>query len=235
MVKITTFAKPENVRGNNQSMNYRNTFIILFPFFLIGCNNSSDKNSVNIHKTVSEKTKSTQSHRTTFLIDHCDINLLAELEEDITKGNDSCVLRIRTLDKKMIKIETLNVPVDRSSITNCEKDYVVVGSSCGGPCYSSVFVFTDNRKNRRFDYCNVVSNNPNIVAYIKNEDFDKLHVQNLKNSKEIEIEIDNYNHHPLIYGHLDTTYIIKNDLTIRYTIENEKQKKKIVNLDKILN
>ena len=168
------------------------------------------------------------------MIDHCDIIRLAELEQDITKGNDSCVLRIRTLDKKMIKIETLNVPVDKSQITNCEKDYVVVGSSCGGPCYSKLFVFTDNRKNRRFDYCNVISNNSNIVAYIKNENFDKLYVHNLKNSKEIEIEIDNYHQNPLIYGQLDTTYMVNNNLTIKYSIENEGKKKKVVNLEKIL-
>ena len=68
-------------------MNYRNAFIILFPFLLIGCNNSHDKKSINTQKTVSEKTKSNPSQRTTFLIDHCDINLLAELEEDITTGN----------------------------------------------------------------------------------------------------------------------------------------------------
>jgi hypothetical protein len=224
-----------NVSVNNQSMNYRNTFIILFPFLLIGCNNSNDKKSVTSKKTLSEKTKSIPSHRTTFLIDHCDINLLAELKQDIRKGNDSCVLRIRTLDKKMIKIETLNVPVDRSSITNCEKDYVAVGSSCGGPCYSKLFVFTDNRKNRRFDYCNVISNNSNIVAFIKNENFDKLYVHNLKNSKEIEIEIDNYHQNPLIYCQLDTTYIVNNILTIKYSIENEGKKKKVVNLEKILN
>jgi len=69
-----------NVSVNNQSMNYRNTFIILFPFLLIGCNNSNDKKSVTSKKTLSEKTKSIPSHRTTFLIDHCDINLLAELK-----------------------------------------------------------------------------------------------------------------------------------------------------------
>ena len=223
-----------NVSVNNLSMNYRNAFIILFPFLLIGCNNSYDKKSVRSKKTLSENTKSIPSHRTTFLIDHCDIILLAELEQDITKGNDSCVLRIRTLDKKMIKIETLNVPVDKSQITNCEKDYVVVGSSCGGPCYSKLFVFTDNRKNRRFDYCNVISNNSNIVAYIKNENFDKLYVHNLKNSKEIEIEIDNYHQNPLIYGQLDTTYMVNNNLTIKYSIENEGKKKKVVNLEKIL-
>ena len=213
-------------------MNYRNAFTILFPFFLIGCNNSSDKNLLNKHKTVSEKTKSTPSNRTTFLIDHCDINLLAELEEDITKGNDSCVLRIRTLDKKMIKIETLNVPVDRSSITTCEKDYVVVESSCGGSCYSRLFVFTDNRKNKQFDYCQNVSNNTNIVTHIQNEEFEKLLIHNLTNRKELEI--NNPDIHPLSYGRMDTLFMDKKNLIVKYTLENEQQKRKIINLEKIL-
>lgn len=215
-------------------MNYRIACAIFFLFLIIGCDNSSDK-SVNSHKNVCEKTKSTLPQRTIFLIDHCDNNLLAELERDITKGNDSCVLRIRTKDKKMIKTETLNVPVDRSQITNCEKDYVVVESSCGGPCYSKLFVFADNRENKRFDYCEVISNNPNIVVYVKNENFDNMIVHNLKNSKELEVKIENHHNHPLIYGHLYTTFLIKNDLTIKYSIEDMGQKKKIVNLEKILN
>lgn len=33
----------------------------------------------------------------------------------------------------------------------------------------------------------------------------------------------------------DTTFLIKNDLTIKYSIEDMGQKKKIVNLEKILN
>ena len=44
-----------NVSVNNQSMNYRNAFIILFPFLLIGCNNSYDKKSVTSKKKFKRK------------------------------------------------------------------------------------------------------------------------------------------------------------------------------------
>jgi hypothetical protein len=223
------------VKNKNQDMIYRIAFLFFVPFLFMGCQDKSDQKSMPSLQSVDEKTKSTPSQRTRFLIDHCESKLMVELEEDVTKGKDSCVLRIRTLNRKLIKLETVNVPVDRSSITNCEEDYVVVGSSCGGPCYSRLFVFTDKRKNRRFDYGNIVSNNPNLVTYIKNEDFDKLYVHNLSNSKEMAVEIDNYQQNPLIYGHLDTIYLTKNILNINYSIEKESNKKKIVNLEKILN
>ncbi len=207
-------------------MIYRNAFLFLVPFLIIACQDKSDHKL----KTSKGKMKSIPSQRTRFLIDYCESKLMVELEEDVTKGKDSCVLRIRTLDRKLIKLETVNVPVDKSSITNCEEDYVVVGSSCGGPCYSKLFVFTDKRKNKRFDYCHIVSNDPNLVIYVKNEDFDKLLVHNLKNSKEMEVDIDNDKQHPLIYGHLDKVYLVNQNLIINYSIENEGEKKKIVHL-----
>jgi hypothetical protein len=215
-------------------MIYRHAFLFLVPFLIMACQHTSDGTSDHKHKTAKEKTNSTPSPRTRFLIDHCETKLLAELEEDRSKGKDTCILRIRTVDRKLIKMENLNVPVDRSSIENCEKDYVVVSSSCGGPCYSKLFVFTDKRKNKRFDYCHIVSNDPNLVIYVKNEDFDKLLVHNLKNSKEMEVDIDNDKQHPLIYGHLDTVYLVNQNLIINYSIENEGMKKKIVHLEKIL-
>ncbi len=201
-------------------------FITLLFMILVSCNQN------NKIASKAEKTKLTPSHRTTFLIDHCDINLLVELEEDITKGNDSCVLRIRTLDKKMIKIETLNVPVDRSSITNCEKDYVIVESSCGGPCYSKLFVFTDNRKNKQFDYCQNVSNNTNIIAHIKNEEFERLIIHNLKNGKEQIVQNPDINW--MQYGQMDKMYIAGNTLKLEYQTVNKQTKKKSISLNDIL-
>ena len=194
----------------------------------------STKSTANIktNKKI-ENSAPNSSHRTIFLIDHCDNSIYsAALEEDKTKGNDSCILRINQVGKTNDKIEILNVPADRSSINYCDKDYVVVGFASGGPGYSQVFVFTDGRENKQFDYGQKISNNPNIIAHIRNEEFEKLIIHNLNNGKEQIVENPDINW--MQYGQMDTMYIAGNTLKLEYQTVNKQTKKKSISLNDIL-
>jgi hypothetical protein len=123
--------------------------------------------------------------------------------------------------------------VDRCSINYCEKDYVVVGFACGGPCYSQVFIFTDNRENKQFDYGQRISNNSNIIAHIKDEEFEKLIIHNFKNGKELIV--NNSDIDWMYYGQMDTLYLLGSTLKLEYQTENKQTKKKSVSLKQIMN
>jgi len=215
-------------------MNNWNILIIICALFLFACKEPAKPTS-DIHKNREVENSSAVSiDRTVFLIDHCEnARFSAVLEKDKTKGNDSCILRINSKDGTMNKIEILNVPTDKTSINSCEKDYVVVGFACGGPCYSKIFVFTDHRKNKQFAYCQTISNNPNIVAHIQNEEFETLRIYNLITSKEISVAIPD-NDAMWNYGQMDTLYIKHNKLFIEYPTINKKTIKKSIPLEKIM-
>ena len=174
------------------------------------------------------------TNRTIFLIDHCENALFsAVLEEDKTKGNDSCIVRIDSRDKKINKIEILNVPANKSSINYCGNDFVVIGFGCGGPCYSQIFVFTDNRESKQFGYSQAVSNNPNIIAHLKDEKFNRIYIYNLITDEEVSLDISD-NNAMLNYGHMDTLYIKDNKLFMEYQANNKQTKKKSISIEKIM-
>ncbi|MFA7272640.1 MAG: hypothetical protein WC044_02165 [Crocinitomicaceae bacterium] len=214
-------------------MKNRAIIIITSTLFLFACKESTKTTSeVNQEKEI-EDSATFNTNRTIFLIDHCDdSNYSAVLEEDKTKGNDSCIIRINQVGKAIDKSEILNVPADRSSINYCEKDYVVVGFACGGPCYSQVFVFTDGREKKQFDYGQKVSNNPNLIAHLRNEEFEKLIIHNFKNGKELIIQNPDINW--MQYGQMDTIYTTGNDLKLEYQTENKQTKKKSISLIDII-
>jgi len=208
--------------------NYK--YLIALSLLLFACNDTSKLKSKN---QKSEETLDYKTDRTPFLIDYCNnLNYNAVLEEDINKGNDTCILRITSSKNEIIKLENLNLPIYRSSFTYCEKEYVIVGSTCGGSCYSEVFIFLDNRKNRQFYYCQKISNNSNLIAHIKNEEFKNLIIHNLKNDKELTINIPDNNW--MNYGQMDTLFASGNNLIIEYQTEKNQIKKKIISIDEIL-
>ncbi|XOV68696.1 MAG: hypothetical protein ACFHU9_05840 [Fluviicola sp.] len=215
-------------------MNNRIALIIFCNLFLFACQESTKSIPAVSNKEENVDTTAFKSDRTIFLVDHCDNdNYSATLEEDKLKGNDSCILRINSRDQKINKIKILNVPADKSSINYCEDDYVVVGFACGGPCYSHVFVFTDEGKNKQFAYSQRISNNPNIIAHIRNEEFETLIIHNLKTHKEINVDISD-NNAELNYGHMDTLYMKQNKLFIQYPTTENQTKKKSISLDEIM-
>lgn len=120
-----------------------------------------------------------------------------------------------------------------SRISCCNELYTMVSFACGGPCYSEVFVFTtDGRPDEQYAYGQKVKNNPNIIAHIRNEEFEKLILHNFKNNKEMVVDISEnpiYN-----FGQMDSM-IMKNDtIILHYATENEKHKTKTINIKSIL-
>jgi hypothetical protein len=194
--------------------------IIICTLFLFACQEPiKTRDDVKPKKEV-ENTESFESDRTVFLIDHCDNEKYsAVLEEDKTKGNDTCILRINPAGNGAEIVELLNVPVDRCSINYCEEEYVVVGFACGGPCYSQIFVFTDGRENKQFTFGQKIANNPSLIAHIRNEEFEKLILHNFKNGKELIVQNPDISW--MQYGQMDTLYITGNELKLEYQTESK--------------
>ncbi len=162
-------------------------------------------------------------------------NFISKLEEIPCRDSNAYKLTIAPKNGKIKFEKILNTRPQRSMINYCTDLYTAVGFSCGGPCYTQVFVFTDqNRPSEQYSYGQRVNGYPNIIAHIREEEdeyFEKLYVRNLHNGKELKVDISDG--HFINYGHMDKIYIINNDLIIIYP-SNKRQKKKMVNIESIL-
>jgi hypothetical protein len=109
----------------------------------------------------------------------------------------------------------------------------VVGFPCGGPCYSQVFIFTDNKRPiEQYNYSQKIKNNQNIIAHIKNEQFEKLIIHNFFNSKELIVDISDSN--LWNYGQMDSMLVKKNNLILYYKSVKKTSKSKTIDLKSIL-
>lgn len=148
-------------------------------------------------------------------------NFISELEEISNRNSDSYKLTITTKNGKNKIIEILDTRPTMSKIDYCNDLYTVVGFPCGGPCYSRVFVFTDkNRPIEQYAYAQQVKNNKNIIAHIKDEEFEKLIIHNFSNSKELIVDISDAN--LLNYGQMDSLVSTKNNLVLYYSSNKNK-------------
>ena len=149
-------------------------FILLFSsLILLSCQDAPAINTEVETKAEAQDSSDYAKDITVFLIDHCDMPYISVLERDIKKGKDSCILRIKSDERQINRVEVLNIPVDRSSIHRCEEDYVSVDFACGGPCYSEIFVFTDvTRPNEQYSYVQFIENHPNLITHIEKEEFE---------------------------------------------------------------
>lgn len=160
-------------------------------------------------------------------------NYISKLEEIPDRDSNAYKLTITFKNSKKQFSKILNTRPRASLINYCNDLYTVVGFSCGGPCRSQVFVFTDeNRPTEQYDYAQSVVNYPNIIAHIKNEEFERLIVHNFDNGKELVIEnpdLDLFH-----YGQMDTLFIEGEALKIEYLTDKMKTVKKTISLRKIL-
>jgi hypothetical protein len=176
-----------------------------------------------------------QSNDSIIFISECsNEHFIAILQQKRNLLNNTFVLTIKSKDGLKKKVHVLNVRPNKSQIDYCTDDYVVIGFPCGGPCYSQIIVFNrENRPIEQYSYVQRVYNNANIIAYIKNEEFEKLIIHNFANGKELEVDIsDNI---LINYGQMDTLYMIKDKLALQYNSKDKKSIKKIVDLKSIKN
>ncbi len=169
------------------------------------------------------------------LIDSCtNDRFISKLHENINLDSNAYILTITSIDGLNKIVQHLDLPSGKGQINYCHEDYTVVGFSCGGPCYSQVFVFTkEKRPNEQFNYCQQIPTHPNLIVHIENEEFEKLIIHNFDTGKELTIDIPDNNFWN--YGQMDTLFMVKNNLVLKYTTDNKLQKQKMVNLEKILN
>lgn len=215
-------------------------YLIVLIVFLIGCQCKSDDKTVSNSNSSIKDVKSKELEkldedekrfRDSLYTRESD-NYISKLEEIPNRDSNAYKLTISLKNGDKLFAKILNTRPQASMINYCTDLYTVVGFSCGGPCYSQVFVFTDkNRPTEQYSYAQRVIEYPNIIAHIKDEEFEKLIVHNFNNGKELKIDISDG--HLINYGHMDTMYIAKNDLVLIYP-SNKKLKKKIVNIESIL-
>lgn len=218
-------------------------FILLFAIVVFGCQTNTDdlvtenKNSLELeNKSLDSINIDEEEKRFRDSLYYRESeNFISKLEEIPDRDSNAYKLTIASKNGTIKFEKILNTRPQRSMINYCTDLYTVVGFSCGGPCYTQVFVFTDqNRPSEQYSYGQRVNGYPNIIAHIREEEdeyFEKLYVRNLLNGKELKVDISDG--HFINYGHMDTIYIIKNDLIIIYP-SNKRQKKKMVNIESIL-
>lgn len=218
---------------------------IYFPFFfllLLGCqkNATVDKNPASVSgkqniSTASLKDSDSGTEKK-FLdsIYHCECSSFAsELEEIPGRNTDAYKLTIRSKKGNYKFTKILDTRPEMSQIDYCNDLYTVVGFACGGPCFTRVFVFTDkSRPNEQYGYPREVKNNPNIIAHIKDEEFEKLIIHNFSNSKELTVDISD--DIVLPYGQIDSLVFNKDYLSLYYISDKNKKITKRINLKSIL-
>lgn len=210
-------------------------YFTILLLILLSCQNDSKQNKNNT-PTLKEENVSLKSYKKENLdtFYNCEsTNFISVLEEIPNRNSNAYKITIISKNGKDKITKILDTRPEMSKIKYCNDLYTVVGFSCGGPCYSQVFVFTDkNRPTEQYSYVQKVKNNPNIIAHIKNEEFEKLIIHNFLNSKELIVDLSDINRWN--YGQMDSILIKKDKLILYYLTVNNENTTKTVALKTIL-
>ena len=217
--------------------------IIFFTLILISCQSnvqekqkqkdipSMKETQINVHRK--EKLDIYKQHFYDSLHNRESFLYISKLEEIPNRDSNAYKLTISLKNGKKRFTKILNTRPECSRINYCNDLYTVVGFSCGGPCYSQVFVFTDeNIPSEQFGYSQKVKDNPNFIVHISNEEFKELIIHNFKNGKELAVDISDNNFWN--YGQMDSIIIKNESMLIYYINEKHKEIKKEVPLKPIL-
>lgn len=201
------------------------------------------RNMIDINKTTesdifrSEPTNSLLIERDQAFLDSlytCECEqFISKLEEIPYKDSNAYRITISSADGAWEKSKLINTRPEMSRITFCNELYTTVSFACGGPCHSELFVFTEqDRSDEQYGYSQIVKNSPDIISYIRNEEFEKLILHNFMNSKEMTVNISEagfYN-----YGQMDSMILENSNVILYYSTETEKHGTKTVNIRPIL-
>jgi hypothetical protein len=208
----------------------------------LSCQNNSKQNTNNVLTSINKINSVKSSETNDSLSDNlfldsiyiCKNDKYVSVLEEIPNQNSNAYKLTITSKKENHKItKILDTRPRMSRIVDCNDLYTVVGFPCGGPCYSQVFIFTDkDRPIEQYSYAQKVKNNQNMIAHIKNEEFEKLIIHNFLNGKELIVDIsdcDMWN-----YGQMDSITVKKNNLILFYVSVQKKNKTKTIDLKTIL-
>lgn len=206
---------------------------MLIGYIFLGCKyNNSDKDSnlnFNENKPILSNIDSSIELIATCLTNDYKV----KLEEFI--NFDSNAFKLTIAKDGLEKTQILDLPTGRTNIEKCSKDFIILSSTCGGPCSIKDFIFiNEDRPNEEYMYCNKAEGNENIISYHINEEFELIKVRNLKNGKEISLNIspcDNDMSYPCGISKLK---VIKNRLFITFDSPENNPRKKEINIIEIL-
>ncbi|MBI1836745.1 MAG: hypothetical protein HYR91_05715 [Flavobacteriia bacterium] len=218
---------------------------ILLTLLLISCSCQNKLEGKKINKAISPIQKSeikpneieqieiSEQHFRDSLYNRESKHYISKLEEIPNTDSNAYKLTISLKNGEKLFSKVIDTRPQASQINYCNDLYTVVGFACGGPCYSQVFVFTDeNRPMEQYDYGQKVKNNPNFIAHIRDEEFKELVIHNFKNSKELVVDISDNNFWN--YGQMDSIIMKDKNLFIYYINEKQEAIEKVINLKSIL-
>jgi len=212
--------------------------VVLVLFFGCQYKNTNDINeTAEGDSSLSDSTNSLVMERDQAFLDSlytCECEqFISKLEEIPDKDSNAYRITITSTDGAWEKSKLINTRPEMSRITRCNKLYTTVSFACGGPCYSELFVFTEqDRPDEQYGYTQLVKNSPNIISHIRNEEFEKLILHNFTNSREMTVNISDaglYN-----YGQMDSMILKNNNVILYYATETGKPETKTINIRPIL-
>lgn len=168
------------------------------------------------------------------LIDSChNDNYKAILEEYINL--DSNVFKLTIIKDGINEIFNLNLPPGKTNISSCSDIYIVLSSTCGGPCFGNDFHFIkEKRKNEGYMFCHIADNNESIITHHENEEFELIKILNLSNSKEITEYIGPCQNDESYPCGIVKLKVVKNSLIITFDSPIDKPRIKTIDISKIL-
>ena len=157
----------------------------------------------------------------------------SKLAENKSLDKNAFILSIETLDGKLIRKDTLDLPLGLAAIRTCTDDYTLIRFSCGGSCYTEVFLFTkEDRPNEYFSFSQQVKDKPNLITHIRNEEFETLIIYNFDTKKELKVDISDAS--KMNYGIMESLNVENNNLILHYFSNANQLTKKTVNIKAIL-
>lgn len=217
-------------------MKYIGIIVLLF----LGCQNkmANDINETVLNdKTVEVSDDLLIIERDKVFLDslytcECD-QFISKLEEIPNKDTNAYRITIKSTDGTWKKSKLINTRPAMSRISNCNEFYTVVSFPCGGPCHSELFIFNkEDKPDEQYKFTQIVKNNPNIISFVRNEEFEKLIFRNFLNNKEMTVN------NPLSglfnYGQMDSIILKKENVILYYATESEKHEAKKINIQPIL-
>ena len=217
-------------------MKYIGIIVLLF----LGCQNKkpNDINETVLNdNTLDVSTNTIIIERDKVFLDSmytckCD-QFISKLEEIPNKDSNAYRITITSKDGTWKKSKLINTRPEMSRISYCNEYYTVVSFACGGPCHSELFVFTtDDKPDEQYGYTQIVKNNPNIIGYIKNEEFETLILHNFKNNKEMVVDIPEIGFY--YYGQIDSMLIKNGNIILHYSTDNQMHETKTINIKPLL-
>lgn len=214
-------------------------YLLVLTFILISSTCTKQNKPVENNeykKDVQDTVVIKKGKHTLELVNDCNNgSYTAKLQEYTNIDSNTFILTI-TFPDDQIQSHSLDLPPGRTKINNCSKNYVSLGSACGGPCYGLSFVFLTTKKpSENYMYCQIASSNENIITHIEDEEFEKLKVRNLDNGKEIIVDISNCQDIISFPCQIISTEVVGKNLILEYDSTDDNPKKQVVNIEKILN